>query len=219
MKNKISGIYCIENTINNKKYIGFSIDIYDRWKHHKKNLRHNKHQNKYLLNAWNKYGERNFRFYIIKELPSDEEILKKEEIYFIQYYNSFIYNKKGYNLTEGGDGCLGHIITEKERERRKKSISGKNNPMYGKTHTEENKKIMSCAAKIANEKTKKWKGESNPRSTLKENDVFEILYMIYNKNLSNTEIASLYNISYGNVWKIKNGKRWKEIYKKFMEES
>ena len=35
---KISGIYCIENTKNHKKYIGQSIDIYQRWYAHKSKL-------------------------------------------------------------------------------------------------------------------------------------------------------------------------------------
>ena len=32
MKQKKSGIYCIENIVNRKKYIGQSIDIEERWK-------------------------------------------------------------------------------------------------------------------------------------------------------------------------------------------
>ena len=55
----VVGIYCIRNKINNKYYIGQSIDIKNRWKEHKYNLRHNKHVNNKLQNAWNKYGEKN----------------------------------------------------------------------------------------------------------------------------------------------------------------
>ena len=36
-----TGIYCIENTINHKKYIGQSIDIYSRWSKHKSELNNN----------------------------------------------------------------------------------------------------------------------------------------------------------------------------------
>ena len=62
----VSGIYCIENKINNKKYIGQSIDIDRRWQEHKNELNRNAHANQYLQNAWNKYDAFNFDFYIIK---------------------------------------------------------------------------------------------------------------------------------------------------------
>lgn len=51
-----SGIYCIENIRNGKKYIGQSINVYYRWKKHKSELNNNTHDNDYLQKAWNKYG-------------------------------------------------------------------------------------------------------------------------------------------------------------------
>ena len=33
-----SGIYCIENLTNRKKYIGQSVDIPNRWRQHKNEL-------------------------------------------------------------------------------------------------------------------------------------------------------------------------------------
>jgi len=128
----ISGIYCIENLINGKKYIGFSTDIYKRWKIHVTSLDGNYHENWYLQNAWNKYKKESFMFKIIEEYPPVEEILKLMEIYFISYYNSFRGNGKGYNLTKGGEGNLGWIPTKKARRNMSKANSGENNPNYGK---------------------------------------------------------------------------------------
>lgn len=54
--NKISGIYKILNIKNGKFYIGSSNNIKVRWSQHKTLLKNNKHENKYLQNAWNKYG-------------------------------------------------------------------------------------------------------------------------------------------------------------------
>lgn len=55
MEKKI-GIYCIENIINGKKYIGQSINLKDRLYGHKTKLKHNKHKNRHLQFAVNKYG-------------------------------------------------------------------------------------------------------------------------------------------------------------------
>lgn len=128
---KICGIYCIENIINNKKYIGWAINIYKRWSKHKSELRGNYHKNKYLQNAWNKYGEEYFNFWIIQECEID--LLQSMEIYWIVYYKSFFKDKGGYNLTRGGDGQTG--------------MNGELAPMYGKHHTEETKKKMSKSSK------------------------------------------------------------------------
>ena len=68
IKNGISGIYCIENKINNKKYIGQSQNIKTRWNSHIRKLDKNIHDNKYLQSSWNKYGKDNFKFYIIVKL-------------------------------------------------------------------------------------------------------------------------------------------------------
>lgn len=64
---KISGIYSITNLVNNKKYIGQSINIHDRWTRHKYQLNTNSHDNIVLQRAWNKYGKNSFKFEIILE--------------------------------------------------------------------------------------------------------------------------------------------------------
>ena len=102
----------IKNNINDKSYVGQSINIENRWIHHKSELNNNKHINDYLQNAWNKYGEDNFSFIVIEECKESE--LNEKEIYYINKYNSM---NNGYNLCEGGNGIRGYRHTKEEIEK------------------------------------------------------------------------------------------------------
>lgn len=116
----ISGIYKITNTINKKCYIGQAKNIKNRWKGHINSLNNNKNPCIYLQHAWNKYGEKSFKFEIIKECNIKD--LDDNEEYFIGYHSS--YNRKyGYNLRLGGS--ISGFNTE---TRKKMSISAKNKP-------------------------------------------------------------------------------------------
>lgn len=100
MKEVLCGIYCIENTINSKKYIGLSRDINRRWIEHRSELNRGDHVNQYLQSAWNKYGEDAFKFYVV-ELCVPEN-LSDRECYYIGEYHT-LSHEDGYNLTVGGE--------------------------------------------------------------------------------------------------------------------
>ena len=112
------GIYKIENLINKKVYIGQSINIECRWNSHKNDLIRGNHINKYLQNAWNKYGNDNFKFEIIEECLEEE--LNQKEIYWINYYGG-CNSVQNYNLASGGN-CGGSPSIE---TREKLSISNR----------------------------------------------------------------------------------------------
>lgn len=60
-----NGIYKITNVINSKIYIGSTCctgGLKRRWVVHKSALNHNRHANRHLQLAWNKYGQENFVF-------------------------------------------------------------------------------------------------------------------------------------------------------------
>ena len=94
------GIYKITNKINNKIYIGQSVNIEQRFYTHCSDAL-NKADNNYFHNAIRKYGKENFYIEIIEECPEEE--LNDREIYWINKYNSTD-TSIGYNSTLGGEG-------------------------------------------------------------------------------------------------------------------
>ena len=63
--NQLSGIYRILNRVNGNCYIGSSLNIEKRYKHHLSTLRHNSSRCSILQKAFNKYGEDNFEFQVL----------------------------------------------------------------------------------------------------------------------------------------------------------
>ena len=116
----ICGIYCIENMANHKKYVGQSIDIYRRWKDHKRELKGNRHRNIYLQRAWNKYGENNFSFYIIEECSKN--MLDEKEKFYTAEFNCMD-PRYGYALESGGN--VNKKLSKETRDKISQSRIGK----------------------------------------------------------------------------------------------
>lgn len=154
----ISGIYCIENKINGKKYIGQSINCYKRIMTHKRHLSQSIDNSSVLQRAFNKYKNLNdFEFYIVEKC--EIEILNERESYYIKEWNTKVRN--GYNMTDGGEGSRGYVPTEETKrkislatkgrkmsEQTRENMSkgankgankGENNHFFGKHHTEDSK--------------------------------------------------------------------------------
>lgn len=154
-----AGIYCIQNQIDGKCYIGKSVNIPKRWKEHKSLLRNGHHHNRHLQKAWNCYGEESFNFKVLEYANPME--LAELEIAYISKYKSF--GENGYNFTMGGDGgLLGMPKTEETR--RKISEANK-----GRQHTPEEKAQVSKALKgrVFTDEHKQKIGKANKTSHIK----------------------------------------------------
>lgn len=75
------GIYCIENVLNSKKYIGSSVNIYQRLAEHKTYLNKGKHHSLHLQRSWLKNGESSFTCHVI-ELCAEDILREREQHWF-----------------------------------------------------------------------------------------------------------------------------------------
>lgn len=140
----IIGIYCITNLVNNKLYIGQSMNVSSRLGVHKRSLKGNYHKNKHLQSAFNKYGEDSFDFKLIHPCTSDN--LDELEREYISLFNTTDKNY-GYNSETGG-----HL---------NKKLSLEHKAKISKAH--KGKKMSEEAKKKMSENHYNCKGENNPR--------------------------------------------------------
>lgn len=105
---KKSGIYQIRNLVNEKVYVGSAVNLRTRWHKHLSNLRHNRHCNTKLQNAYNKYGKDNLIFEILELVPNKEQLLDREQ-YYIDTLNAV---NEGYNICPVAGNTMGVFHTE-----------------------------------------------------------------------------------------------------------
>lgn len=127
-----AGIYYIKNKLNNKYYIGQSINIYSRLLFHINKSKDTNYQ--HIHRAINKDGIENFEFNIIAYIILDDQNEIKNKLdflekFYIKKYKCF--GKDGYNATIGGDkGVLGLIQPPEVRQRIRETILEKTRQKY-----------------------------------------------------------------------------------------
>ena len=110
---KKQGIYVLK--IQNKTYIGSSINLYHRIYIHFYDLRKNKHHSSYLQNVVNKYGIENLSYDILEYTNvSDVELRRKEE-YYINLHNSEFNSRNPFSYVLPEEICLqiGKTLSDK----------------------------------------------------------------------------------------------------------
>jgi group I intron endonuclease len=132
-------IYKATNKVNGKSYIGFDSEWPSRKERHKENI---KHRSQYFYNAIKKYGWDNFEWEVLYQSLDGEHCLKVMENHFIVEHRTYtgFSDCKGYNVTLGGEGCLGYKHSEEMREYLSNIQSQKVgilNPFYNKKHSAE----------------------------------------------------------------------------------
>jgi group I intron endonuclease len=123
-------IYKIINLVNDKFYVGSTINKKVRFRQHRKLLRGNRHHCKHLQAAWNKYGEPKFDFLVIEEVPDTRSLLEVEDTYLMQHVGKEHCYNSGYSASAPWRNAPAHTT-----------------PNYGKIMSSEAKAIISAAVK------------------------------------------------------------------------
>lgn len=195
------GIYGIRNRIDNKLYVGQSININNRFIRHRYQLNKGVHKNIHLQRAWNKYGSDVFEFKLLIECDVENLDIMEEKT------ANKISNDDLYNITNDFT-----------------SRSGEKNPFFGKTHTDESKQKMSewkkkhyigkanpnFGGKNREALQKLMRGSKNCNAKLSEKDVKEIKLRLL-EGEKHQQIADDFDISRTVVTRINNGARWGHI--------
>lgn len=106
------GVYSITNIVNNKIYIGSSVNLKSRKYNHFSNLSKGVHENKYLQDAYIKYSKDNFKWEVLEyvDYEEDKKVLKSivlsREQYWMDFFKSYI-RDNGYNISPTAENCLG----------------------------------------------------------------------------------------------------------------
>jgi len=121
-------IYKIRNVVNQKFYVGSTVNHRERFRNHRRLLRSGKHHCKHLQAAWNKYGEDCFKFEIVEVVESAEVLWEHEDFWLEEHFGQ----DYCYNAGRRADAPM-------------RGRTGELNPNYGKTLTDEQKAVLRAA--------------------------------------------------------------------------
>lgn len=167
----MKGIYCIENIITGKKYIGQSGNIDRRIAVQKSNLTsdvfHRKAVNRHLYSDVQEMGWGCFRWYVVEQMPGSSEQQRMIRETEIMVEHNTVDRDFGYNLRmDNQSGMVAHDETKLLAQSNNK---GECNPNHGNHWTEEMKNKMSNVAKSRHASGKyygdEWKRKLGERSS------------------------------------------------------
>lgn len=154
-----SGVYMIYCHANGKAYVGSSANVAGRLTSHRYHLRHNKHGNQHLQNAWNLYGETSFSMSIIQDCHASE-LLKTEQIWLDIWCQS----GSSFNRRTKAESPLGVRWTDAERAAKSAAMKA-NPPFKGRHHSDHSKALLSAHAKKRTGAFNHFSGKSHTAET------------------------------------------------------
>lgn len=183
-------IYCILNKVNLKRYIGSAVKFSKRKAYHVSKLRAGNHDNSYLQNSWNKYGEVNFEFLILEKVESEDNLIPREQWWIDN-------TPSQYNICKIAGNCAGR----KHSEEAKKKIAYYNSNF--KTYSEETRKKISDSKKGVKRDSSKWNRKKLPKK------VYEFTpERVFIKEWKSTkEACDFYKVTLAYMWTVCSSSR------------
>lgn len=169
-------IYCINCLTSGKSYIGITEDFERRLAMHWSRARSGSQA--VLHKAIRKYSENNFNVKLIEKVETWEKACERE-IYYIKDLKTKI--PDGYNMTNGGEGTLGLIVSKEVKQ--KLSIAHKGLQV----------------------------GEKHGSAKLTEQDVLTIRKRYKIEDISFSQLAERYNVRQEQIHCVVTGKSWSHI--------
>lgn len=136
---EIGYLYMIINVINGRFYIGSTLDYKRRFNEHKRALLARNHHSKYLQRAWDKYGDKSFKFVLLQTCLKDEMLDMEQSLLDDRL--------PAYNMNKKVDSRLGRKMSKEARLKMSVLKKGKSSPRKGVKLSEEARKKLSDSHK------------------------------------------------------------------------
>lgn len=198
---RLSGVYKIVNSATGQVYIGSSANIPSRWSHHRRSLQSGGHDNSFLQNAWNKYGEGSFTFSVIEEVSDTTELIEREQHYIDS--TGCTDRSVGYNLCPVAGRTKGLRYTPERRARMSAAMVG-NSYALGFKHT------AATCKRVSDGLRGKLTGEGNSQAKLTVQLVEQIRCLYDTIDISQSTLSKQFGVSRPEISMIVTNKHWKD---------
>lgn len=121
----VNALYTITHRESGKTYVGWtSLPVELRWEQHRYVAQRSKSRS-LIHKAIAKHGSDSFDWEVVSYFDTEDEA-KQAEIYWIDRLGTNVSRGgSGYNLTDGGDGVVGHKCNEKTKAQISATLKGR----------------------------------------------------------------------------------------------
>ena len=225
-------VYLIRNKINQKMYVGITTrKIETRFSEH---IREGMAKGEKLLSqAIYKYGAQNFSIEAIDTAKTLKE-LKEKEMFYIKKYKTYYKDKKGYNMTLGGDTAAkgeenANSKLKKEEVQEIQKLLKNTSMTFVDIASFLNLSIHPSHIRCINEGTQWYnssleypirknsksiskQNENNPANKIKKEEALEIIRLLKETTKDQKEIAKMFDVHHNTVGNINRCIAWSELH-------